>query len=177
MEVLQMSNYRRVVVPGGCFFFTVVTYERRPVFAEDAAVARLREGFRRVMAGRGFTIDAMVVLPDHLHCIWRLPAEDRDYWTRWRLIKHYVARGFSTGINGRGEKKVWQRRFWEHMIRDEEDWRRHVDYIHYNPVRHGYVRRPVDWIHGSFRRAVKMGWYGEDWGVVAPGSIEGMGLE
>jgi putative transposase len=92
-------------------------------------------------------------------------------------VEQFVALGFSTGSNVRAEKKVWQRRFWEHMIRDEEDWRRHVDYIHYNPVRHGYVRRPVDWIHGSFRRAVMMGWYGEDWGAVAPGSIEGMGLE
>jgi hypothetical protein len=91
-----------------------------------------------------------VILPDHLHSDWRLPDGDSDFSLRWRLIKHYVAAGMPAPTNRRGEKLVWQRRFWEHAIRDEDDWRRHVDYVHYNPVKHGYVSRPEDWPWSSF---------------------------
>lgn len=172
-----MSNYRRAAAPGGCFFFTVVTFGRRPILGDPAVFERLRGAFRKVIAERPFEIDAMVVLPDHLHCIWRLPREDADFSTRWRVIKQHVSSGMDAAVNARGEKQVWQRRFWEHLIRDEEDWRRHMDYVHYNPVKHGYVKRPVDWRFGTFRRAVEKGWYDENWGAFAPRSIEGLALE
>ena len=163
-----MSNYRRVLSPGGCFFFTVVTYNRQPIFANTWAVDRLRDGFCRVRSKRPFTVDAMVVLPDHVHCIWRLPAEDDDYATRWRLIKHHVARGMEVQRTGRREKQVWQRRYWEHLIRDETDWRRHMDYIHYNPVKHGLVESPLDWEYSSFRKYVAQGKYPAHWGAGKP---------
>jgi len=167
-----MSNYRRVRLEGGCYFFTLVTYQRQPLFAEPANIARLREGLRRVMAKRPFEIDAAVVLPDHLHCLWRLPEGDADYSTRWRLVKHYFSQGVVRPVNHRGEKSIWQRRFWEHTIRNQEDWRRHVDYIHYNPVKHGHAKRPADWIAGSFQQALARGWYeDENWGMTAPSTV------
>lgn len=172
-----MSDYRRAHVPGGYYFFTLVTHKRKPFFAEPEYVDRLREGFKRVMERHPFRIDAVVILPDHLHTIWRLPEGDSGYSLRWRLIKHYVASGISVGISQRGEKQVWQRRFWEHVVRDESDWRRHVDYVHYNPVKHGLVCRPSDWPYSSFHRAVEKGWYSEDWGSLAPSGIEDMDLE
>lgn len=124
-----------------------------------------------------FAMDAVVILPDHLHCIWQLPPDDADFSTRWRLIKRHFALGIDAPMTARGEKKVWQRRFWEHFLRDEEDWRRHMDYIHYNPVKHGYVSSPVDWVSGSFQRAVKEGLYPVDWGGQEPPSVTGMELE
>ena len=172
-----MSDFRRAYVPGGCFFFTLVTHDRRPLFADDRNVERLREGFRRALGKHPFGIDAIVILPDHLHAVWRLPDGDTDYSLRWRLIKHYVASGTSSVTNRRGEKLVWQRRFWEHTIRDEEDWRNHVDYVHYNPVKHGYVRRPGDWRWGSFERAVRCGWYPPGWGEIDPPHLRGMDFE
>jgi len=137
-----MSDYRRAYIPGGCFFFTVVTHHRQPLFAEGRNIDRLRDGFRRAMAKHPFRIDAIVILPDHLHSVWRLPEGDADFSLRWRLVKHYLAAGVPAATNRRGEKLVWQRRFWEHAIRDEEDWRNHIDYIHYNPVKHGPRETP-----------------------------------
>lgn len=156
-----MSNYRRAWIPGGCYFFTVVTRNRAPWLTGDDAIARLREGFRKVMAKRPFHMDAVVILPDHLHAIWQLPDGDAEYSTRWRLIKHHVAT--ATGAHWH-----WQPRYWEHMLRDERDWRRHVEYIHYNPVKHGYVEAPWDWPFSSFRRAVKRGWHDKEWGAAEP---------
>src|SRR5699024_3794864 len=130
-------NYRRAFVLGGVLFFTVVTFERRPIFSSDDAVAHLREAFRKVKAARPFTVDAVVVLPDHLHCIWRLPEGDGDYSSRWREIKKAASRAIAPRSDDRQERWAWQRRFWEHVIRDDDDWRRHVEYIHYNPVKHG----------------------------------------
>jgi putative transposase len=132
-----MSDYRRAYVPGGCFFFTVVTHQRQRRFAEVRNIDRLRDGFRRTMEKHPFHIDAVVILPDHLHTIWRLPVGDTDFSLRWRLIKHYLASGIPAATNRRGEKMLWQRRFWGHAIRDEEDWRHPVGYVHYNPVKHG----------------------------------------
>jgi len=172
-----MSDYRRAFVPGGCFFFTVVTHGRQRLFDEDQNVDRLREGLRRTMEKHPFQIDAIVILPDHLHTVWRLPVGDSDYSLRWRLIKHYLATGILASTNPRGEKSVWQRRFWEHVIRDEDDWRNHVDYVHYNPVKHGYVMRPGDWRWCSFESAVKRGWYSPDWGASEPPGLAGMDLE
>ena len=173
----KMSNYLRVYIPGGCYFFTVVTMNRAPLFNTEARVDILRQAMRERMAKQPFQIDAMVVLPDHLHCIWRLPEEDCDYSSRWREIKKSVSRHISTVTNRRNERLVWQRRFWEHTIRDEDDWRRHVDYIHYNPVKHGLAKRPGDWPWSSFRKAVAKGWYDEAWGACEPEAIDGMDYE
>jgi putative transposase len=172
-----MSNYLRAYIPGGCYFFTVVTMNRAPLFNTEARVDILRQAMRERMAKQPFQIDAMVVLPDHLHCIWRLPEEDCDYSSRWREIKKSTSRHISTVTNRRNERLVWQRRFWEHTIRDEDDWRRHVDYIHYNPVKHGLARRPGDWPWSSFRKAVTKGWYDDAWGACEPEAIDGMDYE
>ena len=172
-----MSRYRRIIAPGGCFFFTVVTHERRRYFENEGNVDRLREAFRHVIEKKPISIDAIVILPDHLHTIWRLPDGDADYSLRWRLIKHFVAIGIHSNTNHRGEKQIWQRRFWEHSIRNERDWHNHMDYIHYNPVKHGYVENPAEWKHGSFSTAVSKGWYDETWGCSAPRNIDGMELE
>ena len=172
-----MSDYRRAYQRGGCYFFTVVTYDRRPWLTKPEIYDRLREAFRNVALTRPFRVDAIVVLPDHLHCIWRLPETDNDFSTRWRLIKHFVSRGASTALSDRSEKFLWQRRFWEHQIRDAEDWRRHMDYIFFNPVKHGYVSRVRDWQFSSFESAVEKGWYDLAWGVAEPESIRGLELE
>jgi REP-associated tyrosine transposase len=172
-----MSTYRRVYIPGGVYFFTVVTQDRVPRFAEPVNVAHLRAAFRQVMAVRPFEMEAAVILPDHLHCLWRLPEGDDDYSGRWREIKKAASRRIDTGTNARGERPVWQRRFWEHAIRDEADWRAHLDYIHYNPVKHGLAGRPADWPWSSFPRAVARGWYEPDWGEQEPASVGGMEWE
>ncbi|MDP3331319.1 MAG: transposase [Methylococcaceae bacterium] len=172
-----MSNYHRAYTPGGSYFFTVVTLNRAPIFINEERVEILRQAFRKVMETLPFQIDAMVVLPEHLHCIWQMPDGDVDYSSRWREIKKAASRQISTATNKRNERMVWQRRFWEHAIRDEDDWRRHVDYIHYNPVKHGLVNQPSDWPWSSFRNAVNKGWYQASWGAEAPATITGMDYE
>ncbi|MDT8438491.1 MAG: transposase [Wenzhouxiangellaceae bacterium] len=172
-----MSDYRRVYLPGGTFFFTVVTWKRQQLFSDEGNIRHLREAFRSVMQKRPFTMSAVVVMPDHLHAIWKLPDGDPDYSARWREIKKACSRRIAPISDERRERKVWQRRFWEHAIRDEEEWRRHVDYIHYNPVKHGLVLRASDWPWSSFRRHVEQGWYPPDWGVSEPEAIFGMDLE
>ncbi|MGO8754265.1 MAG: REP-associated tyrosine transposase [Gallionellaceae bacterium] len=172
-----MSEYRRAFLAGGCYFFTVVTHERRPWLTGESAIERLRQAFRRVMEDRPFAIEAIVILPDHLHCIWQLPKGDNDFPERWRQIKRFVSVGMKSPLNARREKTLWQRRYWEHLLRNEEDWRHHMDYIHYNPVKHGYSKRPVDWPYSSFRQAVARGWYEASWGEQEPAAIAGMGFE
>lgn len=172
-----MSVYRRVYQPGGCYFFTLVTHGRRPILTRPENIHRLRAAFRHVAVTRPFEMQAIVVLPDHLHCLWRLPEDDKDFSIRWRLVKRYFSVGLEAGVNGRREKNVWQRRYWEHCIRDEGDWRCHMDYVHYNPVRHGLVAAPNDWPHSSFRRAVERGWYEPNWGRSEPAEIAGMEFE
>ena len=164
-------NYRRARVDGGTYFFTVVAFMRRPVLCADGNVAVMKNAFRHVMRTHPFTVDAMVLLPDHLHCMWTLPAGDRDFSTRWRLIKTRVTRGFagskparSAARAAKNEQTVWQRRFWEHLIRDERDYTNHVEYIHYNPVKHGHANAPGDWPHSTFHRFVQQGLYPKDWG-------------
>jgi putative transposase len=172
-----MSSYRRVSAPGGLFFFTVVTHARAPIFTTDDRVERLREAFRQVRATRPFTLEAMVVLPDHLHCLWRLPVGDGDYPGRWREIKKAASRTIAPRSNARRERAVWQRRYWEHAVRNHDDWRRHLDYIHYNPVKHGLVARPQDWPWSSFGRYVARGWYEVSWGSSEPADIAGLHFE
>ncbi|MBL3616590.1 MAG: transposase [gamma proteobacterium endosymbiont of Lamellibrachia anaximandri] len=164
-----MSNYRRCYQDGGCYFFTVVTHHRQPLLASPKIIDRLRQGFRHIRQKHPFEIDAIVVLPDHLHSIWRLPENDRNFSTRWRLLKYYVSTA--------DDRKIWQPRFWEHLIRDEQDWQRHMDYIHYNPVKHGLVNMPADWEFSSFHRALRQGFYLAEWGAVEPDSIVDMVLE
>jgi putative transposase len=165
-------RYRRVRIAGAAYFFTVVAAQRRPVFLDDRAVRLLGEAMRKVRAVRPFRTEAICVLPDHLHCIWQMPPEDADYSTRWRLIKTHFARTYGNGA----ANSPWQKRFWEHLIRDDDDFRSHVDYIHYNPVKHGYVQRAVDWPCSSFHRWVRLGHYTPDW-AADPESMRGAGRE
>nr|VFK56501.1 MAG: putative transposase [Candidatus Kentron sp. TC] len=172
-----MSNYRRAKIPGAIYFFTVVTYHRKPWLDREERIGILREALRKTMVHRPFRIDAMVVLPDHLHCLWQLPEGDHDFSGRWREIKKAVSRHIDTRTNHRNERPVWQRRFWEHLIRDENDLHNHRDYIHYNPVKHGLAKRPGDWPWSSFGKAVARGWYTPDWGAIEPANIEKMDRE
>lgn len=173
-----MPNYRRYRVPGGCYFFTVNLLERLPNDTLIRHVDLLRTVVRDVRGRWPFVIDGWVVLPDHLHCIWTLPPGDFDFTNRWRLIKAGFSRQLpeierrSPVRAARGERGIWQRRFWEHAIRDERDYASHMDYLHFNPVKHGYARRVVDWPYSSFRRWVEKGVYPADWG----GEGEDVGL-
>ena len=168
----SVPRNRRAYIPGGTFFFTLVTYQRRPILTGPDAVDLLRNAFRYTMNQMPFEVVASVILPDHLHCMWTLPPESSDFSTRWRLIKSHFTRHWcpkdtvSENVSRiqKGEKDVWQRRFWEHLIRDELDLIRLVEYIHYNPVKHGLVTSPVDWEYSSFRRYVRDGIYPSDWG-------------
>lgn len=175
-----MPRYIRAFVPGGTFFFTVATLERRRGLLIKH-VDLLRRAFAKEQARRPFRIDAIVVLPDHLHCIWTLPPGDADFSSRWHAVKSAFSRGIPEGErlserrSAKGERGIWQRRFWEHLIRDEQDFERHADYIHYNPVKHGYVRSPGDWTHSSFTRFVEAGLYPADW--AAAEEVRQMGLE
>ncbi|MEW6659560.1 MAG: transposase [Thermodesulfobacteriota bacterium] len=163
-----MPQYIRAFVPGGTFFFTVnLLNRRRKLLIEN--IDLLREVFQAARRRRPFTIEAIVILPDHLHCIWTLPSGDADFSRRWHDIKArfaaQISRGekLSTRRMQKGERGIWQRRFWEHVIRDEVDFERHVDYIHYNPMKHGHVSRVADWPYSSFHRYVESGIYDLDW--------------
>jgi putative transposase len=161
-------NYRRARAAGGCYFFTVVTHQRCKLFTSDASVGQLHHAFRLVMNKYPFTIDAIVILPDHLHCIWTLPPGDANFATRWRLIKTHMTKwmsGYGAVRLIRPTGSVWQKRYWEHVIRSDEDFRAHVDYIHYNPVRHRYTNRPADWAWSSFGLYVRRGLLASDWGA------------
>jgi putative transposase len=167
-------NYRRCIIPGGTYFFTVVTYSRQQLFDNPANIATLREAFRYVLDRHPFEIDACVILPDHIHSIWTLPENDRDYPTRWRLLKNRFTyqlaskpqNGPSSSRKMKHEQAIWQRRYWEHLIRDEDDFRMHVEYIHYNPVKHGITNAPISWPYSSFHRYVKSGIYPADWATI-----------
>jgi putative transposase len=157
-----MPNYRRAFVPGGCWFFTANLLNRRSSLLTDE-INTLREATRRTQARHPFHVDAVVILPDHIHAVWTLPPGDPDFSTRWRLIKSHFAKSIPKGERlsavrqSRGERGIWQRRFWEHLIRDDRDYARHVEYCHINPVKHGYVQRVQDWPFSSFHRDVRKG--------------------
>jgi putative transposase len=155
-------QYRRDYTVGATYFFTVVMFRRLPLLKSPEAIALLREAIRAEKTRRPFHIDAIVILPDHIHAIWTLPSDDADYSIRWRNIKRSFTQ-HSQPINRpavfgsrqrKGEQAVWQRRFWEHRIRNESDLNHHIDYIHYNPVKHGLVTRPVDWQYSSIHRYI-----------------------
>ncbi|MFL7793424.1 MAG: transposase [Anaerolineae bacterium] len=179
-------KYRRAQTEGGTYFFTLVTHHRRRFLCKPENVTYLREAFRYVMVRHPFKIDAFVLLPDHLHCIWTLPEGDCDFSTRWRLIKSAFTRAcgevhrgaISASRRQKGEQAVWQRRFWEHQIRDERDLIQHVEYIHYNPVKHSLAKAPKDWEYSSFHRYVREGFYDKEWGAEGTISFEiGVGSE
>jgi len=163
-----MSNYRRMRVPGGTYFFTVNLADRSSRLLVERVDA-LRESVRETMRARPFASVAWVVLPNHLHAIWTLPEGDADFATRWMRIKQAFCERVprtervSVSRRNRNERGIWQRRYWEHSIRDERDLQNHIDYIHFNPVKHGYVARVRDWPHSSFRRFVSEGALTWDW--------------
>jgi putative transposase len=168
-----MSDYKRYFVPGGTYFLTVVTAQRSPLFADQPARRLLGSAMRDCLTRRPLEVLATVLLPDHFHCLWALPPDDAAYSERLRWVKREFTRRWLAcgGVEQRRmdstqrRRGVWQRRFWEHLIRDEKDLENHFDYIHYNPVKHGYVGSPRDWEWSSFHRWVRAGHYAADWGA------------
>jgi putative transposase len=173
-----MPNYRRHYVPGATYLFTVVSHERRPILTTALGRRCLRHAFRSVSADRPFEIVAIVLLPDHLHTIWTLPSTDANYSLRWALIKERFTRRYFTlgGTDGtvtesrrrHRERAVWQRRFWEHAVWDEDDLKRCADYIHWNPRKHGLAASVCDYPWSSFHRFVRGGEYEMHWGSGDP---------
>lgn len=172
-----MADYRRCYVPGGSFFFTVVTERRAAILGNDLARDCLRAAFRDGQQRWPFRVDALVMLPDHLHAIWTLPPDDADYSKRWGAIKkHFTQSWLAVGGNEQPltdsrhryrRRGVWQRRFWEHTLRDERDYARHFDYLHYNPVKHGLTDCPAHWPYSTFHHWVERGAYDRQWGCAA----------
>jgi len=166
-------KYKRLLIPGASCFFTVVTHSRRPILKKEQSITTLKKAFQSVRAKYPFQINAMVVLPDHIHCIWTLPKDDTDYATRWRLIKTWFTKHCDVEFRvdqddsrkSRNEQAIWQHRYWEHVIRDETDLENHIAYIHYNPVKHGYVKSVKDWPYSTFHRYVGKGLLDLDWGA------------
>ncbi len=162
-----MSNYLRTNTPGACYFFTVVTFRRRNILTDDECRFWLRDAVVNTRKRYPFMIDAWVLLPDHIHCIWTLPENDSDFSVRWNGIKRRFTQSAKhrfhkpEWINASKQKHregaIWQRRFWEHQIRDDNDYQRHLDYIHYNPVKHGLVQSVKEWPHSTFHRYVNQG--------------------
>jgi putative transposase len=179
-----MSEYRRAYVPGGTFFFTVKTFKRRPILTEEPYRATLRLAIKDVRKRLPFQSIAWVLLPDHLHTVWKLPETDANFSLRWSLIKQHVTRQcaertldapISRSRQRRGEGGIWQRQFWEHLIRDDTDLRNHIDYIHYNPVKHGYVTQPGDWPFSTFHGYVRDGVYPKNWASADEGAMSNYG--
>jgi putative transposase len=168
---IKMVNYRRAKIAGSTYYFTLTLRDRKSdLFVKH--VDLLREAMKNVHERQLFTINAIVIMPEHLHTIWTLPDGDIDYSGRWRSIKSQFTRsvlkaGETLVKNKRGEYELWQRRFWEHLIRDERDLQAHVDYIHFNPVKHGYVNQPVDWEWSSIHRFIRDGLIDANWAVEA----------
>jgi putative transposase len=166
-----MRRYVRARIEGGTYFFTVNLARRGGNRLLIDRIDALRDAFRATRRAHPFHIDAIVVLPEHLHAIWTLPPGDADFSVRWSLIKARFSRAVEPGERRsvsrlrRRERGVWQRRYYEHVIRDETDFARHVDYVHWNPVKHGWAARAADWPHSSFHRFVRRGWLPADWAV------------
>lgn len=168
-----MSHYRRANTPNATYFFTVVTYRRQRFLCDAPVRHALRKAIIKVKAQYPFEIDAWVLLPDHMHTIWTLPENDANFSLRWQLIKRYVTHECGGYLNRpefhsasktkHQEATLWQRRFWEHQIRDESDYQTHMDYCHFNPVKHGLVKYVRDWEHSSFHKHVSLGLYPGDW--------------
>ena len=168
-----MPDYRQPFFPGGAFFFTLVTQGRRNLFADDTTRRLLRDAIYLEQYEYPFELTAIVLLPEHLHCIWQLPEGDSDFSKRWSRIKRRFTKlwlGAGGGESAVSQTRrrhrecgVWQKRFWDHRIRNEDDMIRHVNYIHYNPVKHGLARCPHAWPYSSFHRWVAGGYYRRAW--------------
>ncbi len=168
-----MPDYRRLFRAGGTFFFTVVTHNRRGFLCEPLARHCLRSAIEKVRLERPFEMLAFVLLPEHFHCVWRLPEGDENYSTRMACIKKDFTKAWLAGGGDeidisrsrreRRERGVWQRRYWEHAIRDQDDLCRHVNYIHYNPVKHDVAECPHLWPYSTFHRWAEEGYYAKDW--------------
>ncbi len=173
-----MGDYRRNYVPGGTYFFTVVTHQRKHILTSALSRRCLREAITRVQKERPFTLFAITLLPEHLHCVWIMPPGDADYSTRWSFIKSVYTKAYLTGggkeamptneQRNQNSRGVWQPRFWEHTCRDYDDLKRCVDYLHWNPVKHHLVRRVRDYPWSSFQRFVRMREYSPEWGSGDP---------
>ena len=153
-------DYRRVFVPGGCYFFTVVTFKREPLFNNAETIQKLLDAFQWTRQKYPFSIEALVILPDHLHTIWSLPDGDSNYPLRWNLLKGYFSKNctispkiiMSQSRKQKREKEVWQRRYWEHLISNEEDFIDHIEYVHNNPIKHGLVEDAHDWKYSTIHK-------------------------
>ena len=163
-----MSRYRRIHAAGASHFFTVCLAQRgQTLLTED--VARLRQAYCETLRKYPVRTDAIVILPDHLHAVWTLPEEDADFPNRWRLIKTAFSKGHdasekaSQSKRDRGEKGIWQRRYWHHLIRDQADLAAHIAYCWGNPVKHGFVGRAVDWPYSSLHRDIRLGRVSPEW--------------
>ena len=178
-----MTDYRRANFPGGYYFFTVVTYDRRAIFTDPVARACLHTAWTQTKRQMPFEDVALCLLPNHLHCVWKLPADDADFSLRWARIKagftrRYLIAGGTESNQSRSrrrkrERGIWQRRFWEHQIRDERDLQRHIDYIHYNPVKHGLVENVEDWPWSSYHHWVReMPYPQPDWHMAHDGFMD-----
>lgn len=176
-----MATFRRSSAKGATWFFTAVTQDRQPVLTHPDVLLAVKNAMHRVRKSHPFQVLAWATLPGHIHTVWRLPEGDAAYSIRWALIKrhtaqasrHLVTVSLPESARKRGEIGLWQRRYWEHQIRDEADLRRHVDYVHYNPVKHGLVTRAADWPYSTFSRYVERGLLPEDWGMAAPPADNG----
>lgn len=163
-----MPEYRRSHIAGGTYFFTLALHDRQSSLLTEH-IDELRQAYRRANELHPFTTIAICILPEHIHAIWALPTDDHDYALRWRIIKSQFSKHFSPNENRsaskirHGEKGIWQRRYWEHQIRDERDLNQHIDYIHANPVKHGRVQRVQDWPYSSFHQYVKRSELPIDW--------------
>jgi len=166
-----MPNYRRLLVDGGCWFFTV-NLEDRTSRLLTGHIGSLRAAVAKTKRRYPFDINAWVVLPDHMHAIWTLPPGDNDFPMRWRLIKMFFSKSLpasewrSDVHKARGERGIWQRRYWEHLIRDERDYLRHVHYCYFNPVKHGLVANVEDWPYSTFHRDMTAGFVPTDWEAI-----------
>jgi putative transposase len=181
-----MPDYRRIREPGGFYFFTVVTFDRRPILTHSLSRGILRNAWKNVQKKHPFDTIAVCLLPDHIHTIWKLPEDDTNYSMRWNEIKKHFTHEYLANIDTRDdrnesrvkrrEQAIWQRRFWEHTFYDQDDLNTHVDYIHINPVKHGLVKRVADWPWSSFHRFVRMGIYPLDWGGEAEKTVVEMSV-
>ncbi|NQS99289.1 MAG: transposase [candidate division Zixibacteria bacterium] len=177
-----MPQYRRLYQSGGYYFFTLVTHERRKFLTDELARKCLRDAWLTVRSKRPFNLIALCLLPDHLHCIWKLPDNDCDFSQRWSSIKSLFSRNYLKleGIEGnrtksrmsKAERAIWQRRFFEHLIKNEDDLNRRIDYIHYNPLKHRLVERLADWKWSTFHKYMKNGYYIDYDDIESPGDLE-----
>ncbi len=173
-------KYRRSNIKGGSYFFTVNLAERKKTLLVDE-IDHLRNAINKVKKQHPFQLNAMVVLPEHLHAILTLPENDNDFAMRWMLIKAGFSRqlpkqeSISCSRKHKAERGIWQRRYWEHLIRNENDFEKHVDYIHYNPVKHGYVEQAVDWPYSTIHDYIRQGLLDRYWGYDKQSDGKGFG--